>query len=118
MEPESRHSCRHLPAPPEAEYASLLGSVFEPEMQGSESSVQLWPEGNARPEPRTISVNGLQSRMRDSSVDVRICEGQGRAAEIRDRCRRSSPFPRADEKLASKLASANRQANTNNDPTH
>jgi hypothetical protein len=45
-------------APPEAEYASLLGSVFEPEMQGSGSRVQLWREGNARPEPRTISVTG------------------------------------------------------------
>jgi hypothetical protein len=64
--------------------------------------------------------------MRDSSVVVRICERQGRAAENVVKTHRgrltgafrsgsSSPFPRADEKLASKLASTRLQTKTTPD---
>ena len=50
---------------------------------------------------------------------ARICQGEsGWLRETRPSSRCPSRFPRADEKLASKLASANRQARTSNDPTH
>jgi hypothetical protein len=53
IEPESCHSCRHLPLPrprnPSARVRILLGSGSEPEMRGSGSSVQLWRDRTRQP---------------------------------------------------------------------